>query len=186
MMKMITKEEGWIWSGLVGIWLSSSALLRLRRCLFIRKRWGKIRRMYPATVRRLTSKSFKATAWKMTFDSFSEHFDKQNLTVTSANGKDLMSSGYVGTGSTVTINVNGSIIDTATVCLAGDVNCNGSLDVGDYILIKRACMNTYKLNEVQAVAADVYGNDGIDVFDYMLVRRYFFNPNAEIFGDFTK
>ena len=122
----------------------------------------------------------------MTFDSFSEHFDKQNLTVTSANGKDLMSSGYVGTGSTVTINVNGSIIDTATVCLAGDVNCNGSLDVGDYILIKRACMNTYKLNEVQAVAADVYGNDGIDVFDYMLVRRYFFNPNAEIFGDFTK
>ena len=127
----------------------------------------------------------KAAEWKMTFDSFSEHFDKQNLTVKSASGKDLMSSGYVGTGSTVTIDVNGQIIDTATVCLAGDVNCNGSLDVGDYILIKRACMNTYDLNEVQSVAADVYGNDGIDVFDYMLVRRYFFTPNAEIFSDFT-
>ena len=126
----------------------------------------------------------KAKSWKMTFDSFSEHFNKQNLKVKSASGKDLMTSGYIGTGSVVTIEVNGNTIDKATVCLAGDVNCNGSLDVGDYIMIKRSCMKTYNLNPVQTVAADVYGNDGIDSLDYLMVRRYFFTPNVELFSSF--
>jgi len=128
----------------------------------------------------------RAAEWKLTFDSFSEYFNKQSLSVKSANGKDLSVSGYVGTGSMVTLEINGDVIDKATVCLAGDVNCNGSLDVGDYILIKRACLNNYKLSDIQAAAADVDGKNGVDVHDYLLVKRYFFESNVEIFSEFTK
>ncbi len=126
----------------------------------------------------------RGTAWKLTLDSFAEHFDKQSLSVVSKNGEDLSASGYVGTGSTVTLTVEGEIIDTATVCLAGDVNGNGVLDVGDYILAKRAYMGTYTPNESEKNAADVSGSGDIDIYDYVLIRRYFFTENEQLFASF--
>ena len=126
----------------------------------------------------------RGVAWKLTFDSFSEHFDKQSITVASKSGEDLSASGFIGTGSTVTLAVNGEIIDTATVCLAGDINGNGALDVGDYILAKRAYMGTYSLTDVEKNAADVSGNRSIDVYDYIYIRRYFFTENEELFASF--
>lgn len=126
----------------------------------------------------------RAAAWKLTFDSFSEHFDKQSLTVVSRDGTDLSSAGYVGTGSVVSLSVNGSEVDSAIVCLAGDINGNGLLDVGDYILVKRSVMGTYSPNAVQTAAADVSGSGSIDVYDYITIRRYFMNPNSGLFSDF--
>lgn len=127
----------------------------------------------------------RAVEWKQTLDLFSEHFAKQNITVKSASGGDISASGYVGTGSVVAIEVNGSVIDTATVCLAGDVNRNGSLDVGDYILIKRACMGSYTLSDIQTAAADVYGGNGVDSYDYLMIKRYFFTPDKSLFDGFA-
>lgn len=126
----------------------------------------------------------RAAAWKMSFDSFSEYFDKQSITVSSSDGTDLSASGYIGTGSVVTLAVQGNTVDSATVCLAGDVNGNGLLDVGDYILAKRAYLGTVKLNSVQSAAVDVSGSGGLDVLDYLLIRRYFFNPDPTFFKDF--
>ena len=117
----------------------------------------------------------------MTLDSFSEHFDKQNITVTAPDGSDITSEGYIGTGCVVTLSVNGEILDTATVCIAGDINGNGALDVGDYILAKRIYMNAYNPTEIQKEAADVSEREGIDVYDYILVKRFFFNPNPDLF-----
>lgn len=126
----------------------------------------------------------RAAAWKMDFDSFSEHFDKQNLQVTSAKGEDLTVSGYIGSGSVVKLTVNGKEVDSATVCLAGDVNCNGILDVGDYILIKRMVLNTYQPNAVQSAAADVSGNKTVDTYDYIAIRRYFIEQNISLLDGF--
>ncbi len=127
----------------------------------------------------------RAAEWKLSLDSFSERFDKQKITVKSADGKILSASDRVGTGSVVTIEIDGKIIDSATVCLAGDVNCNGALDVGDYLLIKRACLSNYVMSDIQSAAADVCENNGVDSLDYLMVRRYFFVPNAELFTAFS-
>ena len=126
----------------------------------------------------------RAAAWKMSLDSFAEYFDKQSITVKKPDGTDLSSSEYVGTGCVLTLKVDGEILDTATVCLAGDINKNGVLDVGDYILAKRAYLGTVKLDDVQKAAADVSGSGGIDVYDYIFIRRFFFNPVGDYFKDF--
>lgn len=126
----------------------------------------------------------RAKAWKLTFDSFSEHFDKQSISVVSGEGIDLSAEGFIGTGSLVSLTVDGVVVDKATVCIAGDLNGNGALDVGDYLLVKRAYFGTYKPTEVQTAAADVTGDGIIDSYDYMLIRRFFFNPDAALFAAF--
>lgn len=123
----------------------------------------------------------RAKSWKMTLDSFSEYFDKQSITVTAPDGSEVTSEDYIGTGCVVTLSVNGKVLDTATVCIAGDINGNGALDVGDYILAKRIYMNAYNPSELQKEAADVSEKEGIDVYDYILVKRFFFNPNPDLF-----
>ena len=126
----------------------------------------------------------RAISYKMTSDSFSEYFVKQALTIKNADGEVMSSDSYIGTGSRVEILINGTTVDSVTLCLAGDVNQNGSLDVGDYLLIKRACFGTIELSELQAAASDVYGNNGTDIYDYVMIKRYFFSPNTELFFDF--
>ena len=128
-----------------------------------------------------SNKYLRAKAWKMTLDSFSEHFDKQSLSITSPNGQEITSEEYIGTGATVTLSVNGNILDQATVCIAGDINGNGLLDVGDYILAKRIYFGTFKPSDIQKAAADVSDKEGIDVYDYILIKRFFFNPNPDLF-----
>lgn len=126
----------------------------------------------------------RAVAWKLTPDSFAEHFNRQSLTVVTKNGDPISESEYIATGAEVSLTVDGVELDSATVCLAGDVNCNGRLDVGDYILVKRCVTSTYSPDKAQAFAADVSGNGRVDVNDYILLKRYFLENNALLFTEF--
>lgn len=54
----------------------------------------------------------------------------------------------------------------------GDVNDNGEIDKYDYILVKRAVLNTIALNDVQKRAANVNEKDGVDKYDYILIKRH--------------
>ena len=53
----------------------------------------------------------------------------------------------------------------------GDVNSDGAVDKYDYILVKRAVMGTFNLDEAQSLAADVNGDGAVDKFDYILIKR---------------
>ncbi len=58
--------------------------------------------------------------------------------------------------------------------LLGDINQNGKIDMTDYILLKRAYFNTYKLNETQNIFGDINQNHKIDMTDYILLKRIYF------------
>ena len=126
----------------------------------------------------------RAAAWKLNFDAFSEHFDKQSISVSTHKGESLGSADFIGTGTVVSLTVGGTELDSATVCLAGDVNRNGRLDIGDYILIKRSVLGTYNPDEAQSIASDVSGNDSIDIYDYITLRRYFLEDDITLFEGF--
>ena len=111
--------------------------------------------------------------WKQSVDSFCENFDKQSITVLSPEGEKLSGSDRVTTGCTVNITVNGETIDSKTLVLAGDVNCNGYVDVGDYAAVRRTALRTYTLSGVRAAAADVSGDGVIDSKDYAMIKRFF-------------
>lgn len=56
--------------------------------------------------------------------------------------------------------------------LLGDVNNNGKIDAMDYLLLKRFCLDTFKLTEEQMAVADVYNDGKITALDYMLIKRH--------------
>ncbi len=128
----------------------------------------------------------RAAIWSLSSDSFSEYFDKQSIVTRTREGALFETDAYITTGATVSLVVDGTTIDTATVCIAGDINCNGILDVGDYIVARRAYFGNFKLGEPQKMAADVSGNGEIDSMDYVLIKRYFFTQNQALFDDFME
>ena len=58
--------------------------------------------------------------------------------------------------------------------IIGDVNNDGKVDSVDYLLVKRACFNTYALDPQEELRADVNGDKIIDSTDYLLVKRIAF------------
>ena len=118
--------------------------------------------------------------WKQDLDSFCENFDKQSLTVLTPEGEKLSGGDRVFTGCTVSIVINGETIDTKTLVLAGDVNGNGYVDVGDYAAVRRTALRTYELSGARAAAADVSGNGKIGAEDYAMIRRFFLGTLANL------
>ena len=62
----------------------------------------------------------------------------------------------------------------ATALLNGDINVNDKIDARDYVLLKRAYFETYKLTQTQQALADINGNGKIDARDYLLLKRAYF------------
>lgn len=126
----------------------------------------------------------RGASWKMTPEEFSEHFDKHYLVMKSASGKALASTDYIATGTHISLVVDGKTVDSATVCLAGDVNGNGRLEVGDYLMIRRAYFGKYTLSEVASLAADINGNGKLDSTDYTTLKRFFHTASSSLLKDF--
>ena len=54
----------------------------------------------------------------------------------------------------------------------GDVNGNGTVEVGDAILALRAAMNITELDETQQLAADINENGSVEVTDTISILRF--------------
>lgn len=126
----------------------------------------------------------RGTAWELDFETFSEHFDRQSLVITAPDGSSLADDEQIGTGYTVSITVDGKVIDKATVCIAGDVNRNSKLDVGDFLVIRKAVLGSYTLASDQKAASEVSGDNKINAYDYMLLKSYFFTSDETLFDKF--
>lgn len=53
----------------------------------------------------------------------------------------------------------------------GDVNCDNKVDARDYMMLKRAVLRTYQLQENEARNADVNLDGSVDSRDYMILKR---------------
>lgn len=108
-----------------------------------------------------------------TSEAFSAMFEMQSLTLRGTSGGILDPQERVGTGASAEITVGGVTYDKALICIRGDVNGNGVLDVGDFVVIRRAVLGTASLSGVYALAADADKNGRLDAADYLLLRRVF-------------
>lgn len=63
-------------------------------------------------------------------------------------------------------------VKISLVSLLGDVNGDGSINVTDYVMAKRAVLGTYTLSEEQKARADVNGDGSINTTDYLMIKRH--------------
>lgn len=90
-------------------------------------------------------------------------------------------SGYSnGTGATVTVkNSSGTVVDTYTIIIFGDVNGDTQVTGADYTIIKNASIGGSVSGDAENAAADVNGDADITGADYTVIK------NASIGGTIT-
>ncbi len=88
----------------------------------------------------------------------------QYITVQDQNGKAV--TGKVATGMTVSLTVNGSLIQQVSVVVTGDVNGDGLTDITDMAQINAHLLKRTTLTGARAQAADLNGDGVIDVTDF--------------------
>ncbi len=94
----------------------------------------------------------------------------KGLTIT-LNGKVITGNTVIGNGAVIT----DSFGETYTTYVFADVNADNKTTAIDYILLKRAYMGTYEVDEdsVQFRAACVSGGAELRAIDYIMLKRYF-------------
>lgn len=92
------------------------------------------------------------------------------LSVTDANGNVV--SGRLGTGMTLTLTSGGTVVDSATVIVRGDVNGDGNCSTVDArVVVKHSLGSTTTLNSIWLTAADYNGDTKVDTVDAREILR---------------
>ena len=78
----------------------------------------------------------------------------------------------VGTGATITLTVDGRVLDTVTLNILGDLDGDGSIDASDYMEMKNAVIEDEAPSGFSAYAADANGDGIITSLDLLLLSSY--------------
>jgi lysophospholipase L1-like esterase len=81
----------------------------------------------------------------------------------------------VGTGSTVSLTVNGTVSDSAVIAIAGDVDGDGSVNTTDYLALSHSISAAKAASGASAVASDVDCDDLVTSADLLTLGLYIKN-----------
>ncbi len=109
---------------------------------------------------------------RASFDEFCQSLYNQNACGYSVSGAPLAESDYLTTGCSVGLIYDGNELSKKTVIVLGDINCNGIVDIADYVAAKRIIIGTYDADEMQSAAADIDRGGEINALDYIRIGRY--------------
>lgn len=82
-----------------------------------------------------------------------------------------LSSGKVGTGTTIDVKVSGTLVNTYTAIVYGDVNGDGDIAVADLVAIKSHLLNAEKLTLDKFTAGDISKKGSITISDLLAVKK---------------
>ncbi len=82
-----------------------------------------------------------------------------------------MTSGVVGTGCTLKLNVGGDLT-AYTVLIRGDVDGDGSIGAVDLLMVRKNILGRYTLKGACLLAADADRDSGIGAVDLLMVRKH--------------
>ncbi|MBO4453284.1 MAG: dockerin type I repeat-containing protein, partial [Clostridia bacterium] len=64
-----------------------------------------------------------------------------------------------------------AVLNTGAMRRYGDVDGDGNVGSVDYLMVKRAVLGSFDLNEIQTVAADVDKSGAVGAVDYLIIKR---------------
>lgn len=114
---------------------------------------------------------------KTTVADFKKNFEISSdleIIVKNNENKVIEDTEYVGTASNVIIQEKESkkVIQEYNTIIYGDINKDGKVSSGDYVLIKNHIMTEQKINNRLVNAADVNGDGKISSGDYVLIKNH--------------
>lgn len=101
------------------------------------------------------------------------YFDNETgVYVYSKDNQLLNNDNIVTTGSTVKLIIDDNEIDSKTIVMTGDINCDGHIGNADIIMLKQWLEKTIDLSYAQQLACDVNGDGNVDNKDVTIISRY--------------
>jgi hypothetical protein len=104
-----------------------------------------------------------------------------DITVYDEDG-NVCESGTVSTGMTASLTIDGTLYDTASIVVAGDVNGDSAVDVTDYTLVRLHLLQLTTLTGDALLAADANEDGEVTISDYAAIRVDIAGLNAIING----
>ncbi len=98
---------------------------------------------------------------------YADAYGANQFSAIDINGKKLSNNSIAGTGTQFTF--DGARL---YLILLGDADGDGYIGATDYVLVKRACLDTFFPVKRQFHAMTVNGNDDIGVIDYIMIKRH--------------
>jgi hypothetical protein len=108
-----------------------------------------------------------------TAQSVLAQFENENAVIFDIEGNQITNEATCGTGFSINLVVNGNVIDSLTIVIAGDVDGNGVIDSTDYMRVKSMFLGSYTLAGEYFVAGDVDNSGTIDTTDYLRLKSAF-------------
>ncbi len=96
--------------------------------------------------------------------------DNSYIQIRDSKGNALANDGFVGTGCTVNIVVDGAVTLSYALVVTGDINGDAGISSADYILQKQVISGTKKVEGAFALAIDFNGDKTDSAADYIALR----------------
>ena len=96
--------------------------------------------------------------------------EKDYVVVYDKNGNIVSGSTVVGTGMTVAIVDEGTVVKKYTIVVTGDTNGDGKINITDMIAVKASTLKKSGLSGAYAKAGDVNGDGKINITDFIKVK----------------
>lgn len=96
--------------------------------------------------------------------------DASFIEIRNTKGEKLADNGFVGTGCTVNVVVDGAVILSYALVVVGDINGDADISSADYILQKQIISGTAKVDVPANLAVDFNGDKTNSAADYIALR----------------
>lgn len=97
-------------------------------------------------------------------------FENETLLINDKSGNAVESSAFITNGSKISLLDGETLLDSLTVIIMGDVNCNGIVDIEDLNTLKNAFLENKTFEGVEKTAVDFDENETLDCTDYMNLK----------------
>lgn len=95
---------------------------------------------------------------------------KDTIVVKNLSGTNV-SSGNLGTGYTVSLQINGATVDKLTIIVKGDINGTGTVNSKDVLLLYNYLNESEQLTQTELLACDLNNDDIVDTSDLLLLKQ---------------
>ena len=118
------------------------------------------------------NKAFVGLGENTTVESTIKKFKEDNsfIEIRNTKGEKVANDGFVGTGCTVNIVVDGVVTLSYALVVVGDINGDAGISSADYILQKQIISGTAKIEGAASLAVDFNGDKINSAADYIALR----------------